>query len=83
MANISTTGTRTQVARVKAEYPNQLDYSGIVTPWWTEPDKPARARSQAWRMHMSNVFFHMRINDRRKKKAEACVYKLEERVLRK
>ena len=26
----STTGTRTQVARVKAEYPNQLDYSGVV-----------------------------------------------------
>ena len=25
----STTGTRTQVARVKAEYPNQLDYSGF------------------------------------------------------
>ena len=24
----STTGTRTRVARVKAEYPNQLDYSG-------------------------------------------------------
>ena len=24
----SATGTRTQVARVKAEYPNQLDYSG-------------------------------------------------------
>ena len=25
----SATGTRTQVARVRAEYPNQLDYSGI------------------------------------------------------
>ena len=25
----SDTGTRTQVARVKAEYPNQLDYIGI------------------------------------------------------
>ena len=26
----SDTGTRTQVARVKAEYPNQLDYIGSV-----------------------------------------------------
>ena len=26
----SATGTRTRVARVKAEYPNQLDYSGSV-----------------------------------------------------
>ena len=26
----SVTGTRTQVARVKAEYPNQLDYNGSV-----------------------------------------------------
>ena len=26
----SATGTRTRVARVKAEYPNQLDYSGLV-----------------------------------------------------
>ena len=25
----SATGTRTQVARVRAEYPNQLDYSGV------------------------------------------------------
>ena len=25
----SATGTRTRVARVRAEYPNQLDYSGI------------------------------------------------------
>ena len=32
-ANIqnSATGTRTRVARVRAEYPNQLDYSGF---WW-------------------------------------------------
>jgi hypothetical protein len=38
----SATGTRTRVARVRAEYPNQLDYSGVVhgiqmswqvTPW--------------------------------------------------
>ena len=27
----SATGTRTRVARVRAEYPNQLDYSGIVS----------------------------------------------------
>ena len=26
----SDTGTRTQVARVKAEYPNQLDYIGYI-----------------------------------------------------
>ena len=26
----SATGTRTQVARVRAEYPNQLDYGGHV-----------------------------------------------------
>ena len=29
----SATGTRTRVARVRAEYPNQLDYSGF---WQTE-----------------------------------------------
>ena len=28
----SATGTRTRVARVRAEYPNQLDYSGDVSP---------------------------------------------------
>ena len=28
--NYSATGTRTRVARVRAEYPNQLDYSGAV-----------------------------------------------------
>ena len=27
----SATGTRTRVARVRAEYPNQLDYSGFCT----------------------------------------------------
>jgi uncharacterized membrane protein len=27
----SATGTRTRVARVRAEYPNQLDYSGVVS----------------------------------------------------
>ena len=26
----SATGTRTRVAQVRAEYPNQLDYSGLV-----------------------------------------------------
>ena len=26
----SATGTRTRVARVRAEYPNQLDYSGLM-----------------------------------------------------
>jgi hypothetical protein len=26
----SATGTRTRVARVRAEYPNQLDYSGLA-----------------------------------------------------
>ena len=28
-AENSATGTRTRVARVRAEYPNQLDYSGL------------------------------------------------------
>ena len=27
--NYSAAGTRTRVARVRAEYPNQLDYSGL------------------------------------------------------
>ena len=27
----SATGARTRVARVRAEYPNQLDYSGVVS----------------------------------------------------
>ena len=27
----SATGTRTRVARVRAEYPNQLDYSGLMS----------------------------------------------------
>ena len=30
MNKISATGTRTWVARVRAEYPNQLDYSGVA-----------------------------------------------------
>ena len=30
MSGSSATGTRTRVARVRAEYPNQLDYSGLV-----------------------------------------------------
>ena len=30
MAQNSATGTQTRVARVRAEYPNQLDYSGDV-----------------------------------------------------
>ena len=29
LRNNSATGTRTRVARVRAEYPNQLDYSGL------------------------------------------------------
>ena len=29
-AQTSATGTRTRVARVRAEYPNQLDYSGLT-----------------------------------------------------
>ena len=30
----SATGTRTRVARVRAEYPNQLDYSGVGSRSW-------------------------------------------------
>ena len=33
----SATGTRTRVARVRAEYPNQLDYSGC---WMYHPEAP-------------------------------------------
>ena len=37
LAQNSATGTRTRVARVRAEYPNQLDYSGsgqaVSTQW--------------------------------------------------
>ena len=29
----SATGTRIRVARVRAEYPNQLDYSGVASCW--------------------------------------------------
>ena len=35
----SATGTRTRVARVRAEYPNQLDYSGVWT--WDGADLPS------------------------------------------
>ena len=31
----SATGPRTRVARVRAEYPNQLDYSGFAVPLLT------------------------------------------------
>ena len=31
----SATGTRARVARVRPEYPNQLDYSG----WWRRPER--------------------------------------------
>ena len=31
-AAASATGTRTRVARVRAEYPNQLDYGGLMPP---------------------------------------------------
>eukprot|EP00976_Prorocentrum_cordatum_P096292 1190509-Prorocentrum_minimum.AAC.1 len=30
MTKTSATGARTRVSRVKAEYPNQLDYSGLL-----------------------------------------------------
>ena len=30
VCNNSATGTRTRVARVRAEYPDQLDYSGVA-----------------------------------------------------
>ena len=34
-ALVSATGTRTRVARVRAEYPNQLDYSGVSVVFFT------------------------------------------------
>ena len=36
----SATGTRTRVARVRAEYPDQLDYSG----WWQRLTAAAHPR---------------------------------------
>ena len=36
-ASNSATGTRTRVARVRAEYPDQLDYSGAVIQFPTVP----------------------------------------------
>ena len=37
----SATGTRTRVARVRAEYPNQLDYSGVeFDPNWILHPRP-------------------------------------------
>ena len=46
----SATGTRTRVARVRAEYPNQLDYGGHVHPqkktftWWVQLSRTMAAR---------------------------------------
>ena len=34
----SATGTRTRVARVRAEYPNQLDYSGYEVLFFLPPN---------------------------------------------
>ena len=46
----STTGTRTRVARVKAEYPNQLDYSGFWQQGPSESIGPYSRRNQrAWK----------------------------------
>ena len=42
----SDTGTRTQVARVKAEYPNQLDYIGLAQASLLRPQlQPAQGRN--------------------------------------
>jgi hypothetical protein len=41
----SATGTRTRVARVRAEYPNQLDYSGCCTVCLERPPSAADQRT--------------------------------------
>ena len=50
----SATGTRTRVARVRAEYPNQLDYSGCCTFC---PEAPQAAALQ----HASNLAGRLRL----------------------
>ena len=51
----SATGTRTRVARVRAEYPNQLDYSGSVCMFgiffWpvSSEHRPKMRWLQCWR----------------------------------
>ena len=47
----SATGTRTRVARVRAEYPNQLDYSGCCNSREAEENK-LRARQDRWEGRM-------------------------------
>ena len=53
------TGTRTRVARVRAEYPNQLDYSGSVQRYPApqlesegQPSNPARSDDIPVRQYM-------------------------------
>ena len=53
----SATGTRTRVARVRAEYPNQLDYSGSGT------DASIMQRSN---MESSILLFRTSVKDVRK-----------------
>ena len=49
----SATGTRTRVARVRAEYPNQLDYSGLIASWCSTPTLFIRAPA------LSNVYISL------------------------
>ena len=44
----SATGTRTRVARVRAEYPNQLDYSGVAIM----PDHDIQQLNEAYQLKM-------------------------------
>ena len=48
-------GTRTRVARVRAEYPNQLDYNGSVHSY--SPTTHGN-RYNTWRCHFSFVLLH-------------------------
>ena len=47
----SATGTRTRVARVRAEYPNQLDYSGVGAAYFdivcVSSEKPKVERTES------------------------------------
>ena len=52
----SATGTRTRVARVRAEYPNQLDYSGFWHKAVAVSGRGGGERSESHRMLLTGAF---------------------------
>ena len=63
VVSYSATGTRTRVARVRAEYPNQLDYSGVVNRVENHVQKVRSVMGigPRWKMPMEIMAeFHMR-----------------------